>query len=62
MTEVSWTLFRALFASLAVVLAINRTQARVIHTFGPRALPLFILFVSGVSYLLQSIIELWGSI
>lgn len=52
-SEVSGALFWALFTSLAVVLAIYRTQARVIHTFGSRALPLFILCISDVKHLLQ---------
>jgi hypothetical protein len=46
MAEVTRTLLGAFFASLAVVLAIDSTQARVINTFGPWSLTLLILMVS----------------
>lgn len=42
-TKVSRALFRSLLTCLAVVLAVDGTQAGVIHTFGSRAMALFIL-------------------
>ena len=42
--KVTRTLLLAFLASLAVPLAINRTQTRIIQTLCPRSLPLVVLF------------------